>query len=88
MVNISTIISTLVFLSLEIIFIQAKSTQLDEMPHFAKAFNYLLMYPFTAFLPRKGNFPFKLFHIEHTGKCICQFGGIYAYCRYFIDRKW
>ena len=24
----------------------------------------------------------------HTGKCICRFGGIYAYCRYFIDRKW
>ena len=24
----------------------------------------------------------------HTGKCIRQFGGIYAYCRYFIDRKW
>ena len=23
----------------------------------------------------------------HTGKCICRFGGIYAYCRYFIDRK-
>ena len=25
---------------------------------------------------------------EHTGKCIRRFGGIYAYCRYFIDRKW
>ena len=24
----------------------------------------------------------------HTGKCIRQFGGIYAYCWYFIDRKW
>ena len=24
----------------------------------------------------------------HTGKCICRFAGIYAYCRYFIDRKW
>ena len=23
----------------------------------------------------------------HTGKCIRRFGGIYAYCRYFIDRK-
>ena len=23
-----------------------------------------------------------------TGKCICRFAGIYAYCRYFIDRKW
>ena len=25
---------------------------------------------------------------QHTGKCIRRFGGIYAYCRYFIDRKW
>ena len=25
---------------------------------------------------------------NHTGKCIRRFGGIYAYCRYFIDRKW
>ena len=24
----------------------------------------------------------------HTGKCISRFSGIYAYCRYFIDRKW
>ena len=24
----------------------------------------------------------------HTGKCIRRFAGIYAYCRYFIDRKW
>ena len=24
----------------------------------------------------------------HTGKFIRRFGGIYAYCRYFIDRKW
>ena len=23
----------------------------------------------------------------HTGKCIRRFGGIYAYCWYFIDRK-
>ena len=23
----------------------------------------------------------------HTGKCICRFGGINAYCRYFIDLK-
>ena len=28
------------------------------------------------------------FGINHTGKCIRRFGGIYAYCRYFIDRKW
>ena len=26
--------------------------------------------------------------LNHTGKCIRRFGGIYAYCRYFIDRKW
>ena len=25
---------------------------------------------------------------HHTGKCIRRFGGIYTYCRYFIDRKW
>ena len=24
----------------------------------------------------------------HTGKCIRRFAGIYAYCQYFIDRKW
>ena len=24
----------------------------------------------------------------HTGKCIRRLGGIYAYCGYFIDRKW
>ena len=24
----------------------------------------------------------------HIGKCIRRFGGIYAYCRYFIYRKW
>ena len=24
---------------------------------------------------------------DHTGKCIRRFGGIYAYCRYLIDRK-
>ena len=24
----------------------------------------------------------------HTGKCKRRFGGVYAYCRYFIDRKW
>ena len=24
----------------------------------------------------------------HTGKCIRRFAGIYAYCRYCIDRKW
>ena len=26
--------------------------------------------------------------VIHTGKCIRRFAGIYAYCRYFIDRKW
>ena len=25
---------------------------------------------------------------QHTGKCIRRLAGIYAYCRYFIDRKW
>ena len=25
--------------------------------------------------------------LSHTGKCIRRFGGIYMYCRYFIDRK-
>ena len=24
----------------------------------------------------------------HTGKSLRRFAGIYAYCRYFIDRKW
>ena len=27
-------------------------------------------------------------HENHTGKCIRRFGGLYAYCQYFIDRKW
>ena len=27
------------------------------------------------------------YDIAHTGKCIRRFGGIYAYCRYFIDQK-
>ena len=27
--------------------------------------------------------------VNHTGtECIRRFGGIYAYCQYFIDRKW
>ena len=26
--------------------------------------------------------------LNHTAKCIRRFAGIYAYCRYFIDRKW
>ena len=31
----------------------------------------------------------RIYHkCEHTGKCMRRFGGIYAYCRYFIDRKW
>ena len=25
---------------------------------------------------------------DHTGKCIRRLAGIYAYYRYFIDRKW
>ena len=33
--------------------------------------------------------PFKEFQSHfHTGKCIRRFAGIYADCRYFIDRKW
>ena len=28
------------------------------------------------------------FRAYHTGKCLRRFGGIYAFCRYFIDRKW
>ena len=36
---------------------------------------------------------YKLLHkkgtrLIHTGKCIRRFAGIYAYDRYFIDRKW
>ena len=27
------------------------------------------------------------FIYSHSGKCIRRFGGIYAYCRYFIDPK-
>ena len=27
-------------------------------------------------------------NVLHTGKCIRRSAGIYAYCRYFIDRKW
>ena len=27
-------------------------------------------------------------YLTHTGNCIRRFGGIYTYCRYFIDRKW
>ena len=26
--------------------------------------------------------------LNHTGKCIRRFAGIYTYCWYFIDRKW
>ena len=26
--------------------------------------------------------------LNYTGKCIRRFAGIYADCRYFIDRKW
>ena len=40
-----------------------------------KEWQYLINYP-------------KHLDITHTGKCIRRFGGIYAYCRYFIDRKW
>ena len=30
----------------------------------------------------------KMYRVNHTGKCIRRFAGIYAYCRYFISRKW
>ena len=47
---------------------------------------YLLLIPYLCFV----SFEFLTlsFHPSHTGKCIRRFGGIYAYCRYFIDRKW
>ena len=41
----------------------------------------------TAYLEKERRV--KVIHcFNHTGKCIRRFGGIYAYCRYFIDRKW
>ena len=38
----------------------------------------------------KGSGPSSIWRkqLYHTGKCIRRFAGIYAYCRYFIDRKW
>ena len=40
---------------------------------------------------RQSHVFFKLFFHQHvhTGKCICRFAGIYAYCRYryFVDQK-
>ena len=40
--------------------------------------------------PLSFHFYYILFqlYVYHTGKCISRFAGIYAYCRYFIDRKW
>ena len=40
------------------------------------------------FLGFQYTFRVKCSPYYHTGKCICRFAGIYAYCRYFIDRKW
>ena len=31
---------------------------------------------------------FSKIHVNHTGKCIRQFAGIYAYCLFFIDWTW
>ena len=31
---------------------------------------------------------FSKIHVNHTGKCIRQFAGIYAYCRFFIVIDW
>ena len=39
-------------------------------------------------LKNKLNFISSFNALIHTGKCIRRFAGIYAYCRYFIDRKW
>ena len=46
---------------------------------FTASLNYFkLQLPRTAFIP-------DIYPYVHTGKCIRRFGGIYAYCRYFID---
>ena len=50
----------------------------------------------SKYTPRSGQFvliwdvgvPVDLINRCCTGKCIRRFAGIYAYCRYFIDRKW
>ena len=42
----------------------------------------------SGFLQVSEALDFTLTLQEHTGNCIRRFGGIYAYCRYFIDRKW
>ena len=47
---------------------------------------FTLRYSYT-FMNLLGNVR-HIWHHLHTGKCIRPFGGIYAYCRYFIDRKW
>ena len=43
---------------------------------------------FAAILNKLGLARIHLGEMIHTGKCIRRFAGIYAYCRYFIDRKW
>ena len=40
------------------------------------------LYKFTDISPK------HTLELFYTGKCIRRFDGIYAYCRYFIDRKW
>ena len=47
-----------------------------SLPHWTKVRTYTL----TCIKP-------NLFHQDHTGKFKRRFGGIYAYCRCFIDRK-
>ena len=48
-----------------------------------------LIVVFTGRIPLfKPIFVYRLICQIHTGKCIRRFGGIYAYCRYFIDRQW
>ena len=42
-----------------------------------------------GYIPKEGELLIQNFNSQcHTGKCICRFGGIYTYCRYFVDRKW
>ena len=36
---------------------------------------------------KKKVYRLRVYKGYHTGKCIRRFGGIYAHCRYFIDRK-
>ena len=58
----------------------------DNLPFKLRMVNRLGRQPFLLF--RMFEFLEILTYFYHTGKCIRRFGGIYAYCRYFIDRKW